>query len=565
MSPASIIRLVLPLLVALGVSPALADGPFPPHQISDNTWYVGSQDLSSYLVTTPEGHFLINSGFAETVPLIRDSIVRLGFRPSDVKYLLASHAHSDHVAGHSALKDLTGAAVCVMQGDDAVVRTGGVGQYLYTDSRWDPCPVDRVLRDRESLTLGGVTLTAHRTAGHTPGCTTWTWTTSHRGQPLDVVVIGSPNVNPGYRLVNNADYPSIATDFAATFRRLQSLPCDLFLGAHGAYYGLPAKHARLQPAGENPFRDPQGYSDYVQLKLQAFRDELKNQGGVVEDPPVRHSLFIAGPTFTGILGESGEEVWNAGRPAARDGFVLPSGNLLICWNDVVQELTRDRQVVFEYRLSGVNRELGTTQRLPNGNTLVTELGPRPRLLELTPTGEVAVDCPLAPETDNAHMQTRMARRLPNGNYLAPHLLAFKLKEYNPTGQVVGELATDLAELGGRAAENWPFTAIRLNNGQTVVNLTHGNKTVEFDARGRIVWQVSNADFPDQKPFADPCGGQRLPNGNTVIASYGSQGAIKVFEVTPDKRLIWSYTGPHRAHEIQVLTTNGEPVEGAPRK
>jgi hypothetical protein len=144
-------------------------------------------------------------------------------------------------------------------------------------------------------------------------------------------------------------------------------------------------------------------------------------------------------------------------------------------------------------------------------------------------------------------------------------LAFKVKEYTPQGKVVQEFVTDLAELGGRPAENWPFTAIRLKNGHTLVNLTHGNKTVEFDPQGNVVWKVGNDDFPELKPFADPCGGQRLPNGNTVIASYGTQGPIKVFEVNREKQIVWKYTGPHRAHEIQVLTTNGEPIEGDPLK
>ena len=126
------------------------------------------------------------------------------------------------------------------------------------------------------------------------------------------------------------------------------------------------------------------------------------------------------------------------------------------------------------------------------------------------------------------------------------------------------IRTDLDELGGRAAENWPFTAIRLPSGNTLVNLTHGNKTVEFDAEGKVVWQVSNDDL-DRKPFADPCGAQRLPNGNTVIASYGASGPIKVFEVTPHKKIVWTYEGRHRAHEIQVLTTNGAPVPNPPLK
>jgi hypothetical protein len=283
------------------------------------------------------------------------------------------------------------------------------------------------------------------------------------------------------------------------------------------------------------------------------------------DEPVRHSFFIAGPTFTGIIGEDDQELWNANKPAARDGFILPNGNALIAWSDEVRELTRDHQTVFHYSRSAENSEIGTAQRLQNGRTLITELGKKPRLLEVNADGTIAVEVPLQPETDNAHMQTRMARKLPNGNYLVPHLLAFKVKEYTPDGTVVRSFATDGEELGGRAAENWPFTAIQLKNGNLLFNLTHGNKTIEVDAMGKLIWKVSNEDFSDEKPFADPCGGQRLPNGNTVIASYGSRGAIKVFEITADKQMVWKYTGPHRAHEIQVLTTNGKPIEGQPMK
>ena len=283
------------------------------------------------------------------------------------------------------------------------------------------------------------------------------------------------------------------------------------------------------------------------------------------DEPVRHSFFIAGPTFTGIIGEEGQELWNADKPAARDGFVLPNGNVLIAWSDEVKEITRKKEVVFHFQRSPENREIGTVERLDNGRTLITELGPKPRLLEVEANGKIAVEFALQPETDNAHMQTRMARKLPGGNYLVPHLLAFKVKEYSPQGEVLKAFKTDLDELGGAKAENWPFTAIRLANGNTLVNLTHGNKTVELDTAGKVMWKISNADFPEEKPFADPCGGQRLPNGNTVIASYGSQGDIKVFEVTREKQIVWKYTGPHRAHEIQVLTTNGKPIEGKPLK
>jgi hypothetical protein len=288
--------------------------------------------------------------------------------------------------------------------------------------------------------------------------------------------------------------------------------------------------------------------------------------GTSADEPVRHSFFVAGPTFTGIIDEDGKESWSAGKPAARDGWILENGNALIAWKTVVKEMTRDKTTVFEYKLDTSkkigNKEIGTVQRLENGNTLITELGKTPRLLEVTRDGTIAVECPLKPETKNTHMQTRMARKLANGNYLVPHLLAFKVKEYKPDGEVVRVFATDLKSLGGREAENWPFTAIRLANGNTLVCLTHGNKVVELDSDGNVVWQVSNDDLP-QKPFDDACGGQRLSNGNTVVTAYHAKVGVKLFEVTPEKKIAWTYEGPHRAHHFQILTTNGSPIPGPP--
>jgi metallo-beta-lactamase class B len=252
--------------------------PFPAHKVIGNVYYVGSKDLASYLITTKEGHILINSGFEETVPLIRKSVECLGFKMGDVKILLASHAHSDHVAGLATLKDLTGARVAIMRGDDEVIASGGKGQYLYTESRWKPCKVDRVLKAGDEVTLGGATLVAHRTPGHTRGCTTWTWKVDQGGKSSDVVVIGSPNVNPGYRLVDNPDYPEIADDFATTFRVLKALPCDVFLGAHGGYYGMVEKHEQAaKDPTNNPFIDPEGYRAYVTQKEKVFRDTLAEQ------------------------------------------------------------------------------------------------------------------------------------------------------------------------------------------------------------------------------------------------------------------------------------------------
>src|SRR6476646_6391450 len=233
--------------------------PFPAHKVIGNVPYVGSKDLATFLITTPEGHILINSGFERTVPLIEKSVESLGFKMTDVKILLASHAHSDHVAGLARLQKVTAAAVYIMRGDDQVIASGGKGQYLYGTDRWDPCKVDRVLRDRDEVQLGGVTLVARLTPGHTRGCTTWTWRVEDGGKQLDVVVGGSPNVNPGFQLVNNKDYPEIAADFARTFEVLKGLPCDVFLGAHGSYYGMVERYALLMKGQANAFVNPKGY------------------------------------------------------------------------------------------------------------------------------------------------------------------------------------------------------------------------------------------------------------------------------------------------------------------
>ena len=289
---------------------------------------------------------------------------------------------------------------------------------------------------------------------------------------------------------------------------------------------------------------------YPTLAAEEFGEQRSVSG-------IRHSFRIAGPT-TVLVGEDGDVQWRT-EGYARDAFVLENGNILASIGNVAKEISREGEVVWSYALAKENAELGTAVRLDNGSTLVVERGVKPRLLEVTVSGEIAVEVPLQPETESGHMQTRMARKLANGNYLVPHLLAFKVKEYQPDGTVVNSIPTDLDELGGRAAENWPFTAIRLDNGHTLVNLTHGNKTVEFDALGKVFWKVTNDDVDGR--FADPCGGQRLANGNTVICSYaqGDPDKPKLFEVTPDKEVVWEFFHPSaRAHEVHVLTTNGQP-------
>ncbi len=254
--------------------------PFPPHRVVGNVYYVGSRGLASYLVTTPQGHILINSSLESSPRLIRDAVEKLGFNFSEVKILLISHAHWDHAAGSSVLVKMTHAKYMVMDGDTDVVESGGKKDFQSGNSASATYPaarVDRVLHDGDEVRLGGAVLTAHLTAGHTKGCITWTMKVTEGDKQYNVVIVGSPNVNPGYKLLNNGAYPRIAQDYETTFRVLKSLPCDIFLGAHGTYYDMEGKVARIKAGAGNPFVDPEGYSRYVADREQAFRTELARQ------------------------------------------------------------------------------------------------------------------------------------------------------------------------------------------------------------------------------------------------------------------------------------------------
>ena len=254
--------------------------PFPPFRIAENLYYVGTQGLASYLVTSPQGHILINSDLEESVPLIKSSVEQLGFRFDDVKILLISHAHWDHDAGSAQIKRMTGARYMVMDGDVSVVESGGKTDFHYGNPAKEDYPavkVDRVLRDGDTVSLGKNSLVARLTAGHTKGCTTWTLKARLNGKTYDVVIVGSPNVNPGYKLVNNAQYPAIAGDFERTFRVLDSLPAGIFLGAHGSYFDMQAKYARWKRGDSTAFVDPEGYTKYVRERELAFRRELVRQ------------------------------------------------------------------------------------------------------------------------------------------------------------------------------------------------------------------------------------------------------------------------------------------------
>ena len=266
-----------PLLMALNPS---WTNPFPPHPIAGNLYYVGSEDLASYLIVTPKGNILINSSLQASVPLIRSSIRQLGFKFSDTKILLISHAHYDHCGGSAKVKRLTGAKYFVMDADVPVVESGGKADFNYgadPTMQFPPTKVDRVLHDGDTVRLGGVVLTAHKTPGHTKGTTTWTMDELQGGKTLHVVIVGSPNVNPGYKLVNNQAYPQIAEDYRHGFQVLKTLPCDIFLGAHGSYYGMVQKYPRMKNGEKDVFVDPNGYKSYIAEREQAFEAELARQ------------------------------------------------------------------------------------------------------------------------------------------------------------------------------------------------------------------------------------------------------------------------------------------------
>jgi len=281
-------RLPRALLPALFLVPLLGqkngvnlswNKPVAPYRIAGNVYYVGTNFLASYLFVTPEGSILLNSDYEESVPLVRASIEKLGFRFRDIKYLLSSQAHNDHSAGNFLVKELTGARVLVMQGDDDIIANGGKGDFRFDgEISWKPCKVDRVLHDGDTVALGGTTLVAHHTPGHTKGCTTWTTVVQEDGKKLNVVVVGGTGINPGVTLLNNPKYASIVEDYTRTWGILRSLPCDVFLGAHGNYFGMDDKLARFKAGAKpNPFIDPRGYRDFIDGSEQNYLKQLSTE------------------------------------------------------------------------------------------------------------------------------------------------------------------------------------------------------------------------------------------------------------------------------------------------
>jgi len=280
-------RLVL-LLIAAGLAfpaageyaPAVEEWnqPVEPFRVIGNVYYVGARNVSAILITTPEGHILIDTGFVETVPLIEASVKKLGFRMEDIRIAVASHAHYDHAGGLAAVKKRTGAAVLMNPGEVEQFARGGKNDFAFGDKvPFPPVVPEGLLSDGQRIELGGIALTAHFTPGHTKGCTSYSMEVVDGDRSYDLVYACSLTT-PGYQLVDNERYPGIVEDLQATFGKLRSLPCDVFLAGHGWEFGLPAKREALDSgAGENPFIDPAAYRRFLDRGEAGLEDNLRKQ------------------------------------------------------------------------------------------------------------------------------------------------------------------------------------------------------------------------------------------------------------------------------------------------
>jgi metallo-beta-lactamase class B len=251
--------------------------PVEPFCIIGNIYYVGAQEISAHIIITKAGLILLDTGTLQMLTGLRASIEKLGHKLSDVKIILSSHAHWDHVEGHSAMQDLTGARVMAV-GEDAAAIASGLDNSALGSSGWKPVKVDRILKDGDTVELGGVTMTAHLTPGHTKGCTTWTTTVEEDGKPYSVVFIGGISINEGVNLIGNKRHPTIAEDYARTFRTLKALEADVFLAQHPSIYGMAEKMQKLKAGAKpNPFIDPDGYRRVVADAEAAYLKQLEQE------------------------------------------------------------------------------------------------------------------------------------------------------------------------------------------------------------------------------------------------------------------------------------------------
>jgi len=279
-------RILILLLAALSLgaagdyAPARSEWnqPVEPFRMIGNIYYVGASSVSSFLITSDEGHILLDTGFTETVPLVESSVEKLGFRVADIRVLLASHAHYDHAGGMAIVKERTKARFPVNPAETAMFERGGKDDFAFGDEyAFPPVRPDGILRDGEQIQLGDTVVTAHFTPGHTKGCTSYSMKVREKGQDYDVV-FGCSVTAPGYQLIGNEKYPNIVRDFESTYAKLRSLPCDVFLAGHSWEFGLPRKLQALRGgAAKNPFIDPDVLPNLLKKREAAFQKQLTAQ------------------------------------------------------------------------------------------------------------------------------------------------------------------------------------------------------------------------------------------------------------------------------------------------
>lgn len=293
-------------------------------------------------------------------------------------------------------------------------------------------------------------------------------------------------------------------------------------------------------------------------------------GKTTDQPETTTHRFIAFGQQTYVVDGTGKKTWTYPQ-ATRDGYVMQDGNMVLTLSKskdhaggAVVLVAPDGQESLIWK--GTQAEVNSAQPTSSGTFVITESGLKPRLLEVDRSGKIVIEFPLKCQLENHHMQTRMARKLNDGTYLIPHLLDFGVFNYDASGQVLSRLDTQVPGDTQREIHSWPFTAIRHGEGHTLVCCTNGNRVVDFDAKGKIAWQLTNDDLPGPW-LQDPCGGQVLPNGNIVIASYAGGRkdvtAPKLFEVNRNKQVVWTYADGEKVgiHHFQILDTNGVPLSG----
>ena len=279
----------LPLVHAQDTRTALPEGKhsIKPFHIVGNIYYVGLNDNTSFLITSPQGHILLDMTYESGVPHIRKNIESLGFKIKDIKLLINAHAHTDHVGGLAVFKELTGGKVLAMAEDIESISGGGKSDHRNKDGReqWTPVKVDQALKDGQTVSLGGNTLKAYLTPGHTKGCTTWTMTAEEKGKKYNVVFVCSVGLSgigskDGVPLLGNTKYPAIADDFAKSFKILKTIQPDVFLASHGSFFKMAEKIARVEKGGgAEVWVDPQGYQQYLADAEKAYRDEIARERG----------------------------------------------------------------------------------------------------------------------------------------------------------------------------------------------------------------------------------------------------------------------------------------------